>query len=68
MFLIFCTTCNGERFALKHTRKRVYGDDRIYGVNKCLSCGSLYDAPAPKEGNGGRGSAVHKMAPQAKLL
>jgi hypothetical protein len=56
LFTIFCTQCRAETMAEKHTRRRVSGiakweaaADMLFGINRCLACGALYDAPWPGE-------------------
>jgi hypothetical protein len=56
LFTIFCIRCKQETTAEKHTRKRVSGiakweaaADMTFGINRCLRCGELYDAPWPGE-------------------
>lgn len=74
LFTIFCTRCRRETMAEKHTRKRVSGiakweaaADMTFGINRCLRCGELYDAPWPGEyaqdvEDGERGQAVSEVA------
>jgi hypothetical protein len=56
LFTIFCLQCKRETMAEKHTRRRVSGtarweaaDTMLFGINRCLTCGELYDAPWPGE-------------------
>jgi len=78
VFQIFCTYCKRETMARKHARRRL--DDfggyaargrgmKWCGVNTCLRCGALYDAPLPKDQipNGQRGPGVSGVAEDKTL-
>jgi hypothetical protein len=63
-FVIFCPQCRAERMALKHSRSRRGLPARV-GVNRCLSCHALYDAPLP---DGERRPPIHGVAADKTVL
>lgn len=67
-FLIYCTTCRGERYATKEYRYRnnqhmPSGVMHLCGLNRCQECNTLYDAPMTRDIPGGlRRPKVRRLA------
>lgn len=64
VFAIYCTACRRETMATKFTygRRRSFVPYLIW-QNRCLACGTLYDALPPSEEDlGERGHEVSDLA------
>jgi len=48
---IFCLRCDQETIATKYSRRHP-GLAYLCGVNQCMRCGAIYDAPLPNNWQG----------------